>query len=117
VRMLNEHEQRVLQDLEHRILADDPGFARRMTDRRTAPRGRAALRRLTSAPAVILLMAAAVGSFLAQVSAVGWLLMCCALAAGGVWLTRASRTDPWLAGPPSAPRRGAASADGGSERD
>ncbi len=116
--MLNERERRVLDDLERRILADDPGFAGRMSGRGKRRDRRALLRRVTSAPVILLLLAAAVGSFVVQVSSIGWLLLCCALASGGCWLARAAREgDPWLDGPPPAPRTGAASADGAPERD
>jgi len=92
--MINDRERRILEDLERRMAADDPGFARRLTGLDPWARWRRAWRFGVSAPVVLLVAVLAVVAFALQVSSLGALFLVWALAGGFRWLSRARSVMP-----------------------
>jgi Protein of unknown function (DUF3040) len=92
--MINDREQRILEDLERRMAAEDPGFARRLAGVDPWARWRRAWRYAVSVPVVLLVGLLAVVAFTLQVSSLGVLFLAWALAGGLRWLAHAelSRT-------------------------
>jgi Protein of unknown function (DUF3040) len=92
--MINDREHRILEDLERRMTAEDPGFAQRLTGFDPWARWRTVWRRGMSVPVVLLVAVLAVVAFAIQVSSLGALFLVWALAGGFRWLSRVRRVMP-----------------------
>ena len=92
--MINDREHRILEDLERRMAADDPGFALRLAGVDPWARWRRAWRFGVSVPVVLVVGLLAVVAFVLQVSSLGVLFLVWALVGGLRWLARAERGQP-----------------------
>jgi hypothetical protein len=92
--MINDREHRILEDLERRMAAEDPGFARRLTGVDPWARWRRAWRFGVSVPVVLVVGLLAVVAFALQVSSLGVLFLVWALVGGFRWLARAKHVQP-----------------------
>ena len=92
--MINDREHRILEDLERRMAAEDPGFARRLTGVDPWARWRRAWRFGMSVPVVLVVGLLAVVALVLQVSSQGALFLVGALVGGFRWLARAKRVQP-----------------------
>ena len=92
--MINDREHRILEDLERRMTADDPGFALRLAGSDPWARWRRAWRLGVSAPVVFLVAVLSIIAFALHVSALGGLFLVWALVGGFRWLARAKRVQP-----------------------
>jgi hypothetical protein len=92
--MINDREHRILEDLERRVAAEDPGFARRLTGVDPWARWRRAWRLGVSAPVVLLVAALSIVAFALHVSALGGLFLVWALVGGLRWLSSTKPVAP-----------------------
>ena len=86
--MINDREHRILEDLERRTAADDPGFALRLAGFDPWARWRRAWRFGVSVPVVLVVGLLAMVALILQVSSLGVLF------GGFRWLARAKRVQP-----------------------
>jgi hypothetical protein len=87
--MINDREHRILEDLERRMAAEDPGFAERLRGLDPWARWRRAWRFGVSVPVVLLATVLAVVGFSLHVSSLGLLFLGWALVGAMRWLVRA----------------------------
>ena len=92
--MINDREHRILEDLERRMAAEDPGFALRLAGLDPWARWRRAWRFEVSVPVVLVVGLLAVVAFVLQVSSLGVLFLVWALAGGFRWLGWAKGVQP-----------------------
>jgi hypothetical protein len=92
--MINDREHRILEDLERRTAADDPGFALRLAGFDPWARWRRAWRFGVSVPVVLVVGLLAMVALVLQVSSLGVLFLVWALVGGFRWLARAKRVQP-----------------------
>jgi len=92
--MINDREHRILEDLERRTAADDPGFALRLAGFDPWARWRRAWRFGVSVPVVLVVGLLAMVALVLQVSSLGALFLVWALVGGFRWLARAKRVQP-----------------------
>lgn len=99
--MINERERRVLEELERRMRAEDPGFAQRLGGRDAWARWRSTWRIGTSMPLVLLAAVLSVAAFVLHLSALGLPLLLWAVVGALRWLVVARhRGQAPLPGPP-----------------
>lgn len=99
--MINERERRILEDLERRMAAEDPGFATRLGGLDPWARWRRIGNAGVSAPVVLVAAVLAIVAFALHVSALGALFTAWALVGAVRWLLRTDPDGPRpLVGPP-----------------
>jgi hypothetical protein len=91
--MINEREHRILEDLERRMTAEDPGFAQRLGGLDPWARWRRAWQFAVQVPVVLLVVVLSVVAFALHVSSLGLLFLVWALVGGVRWLFRAKAGD------------------------
>ena len=100
--MISDGERRLLEELERRLHVEDPVFARRFEGEDTWSRWRTAWRRATSVPALLIVVALCVTSYVVGVSSLGVTLLVWALV-GTVARLRRSGRDGHRASDPTSP--------------
>jgi hypothetical protein len=86
--MINDREHRILEDLERRMAADDPGFALRLAGFDPWARWRRAWRFGVSAPVLLVVSVLSIVAFALHVSSLGMAFLVWTLIGGVRWLSR-----------------------------
>lgn len=94
--MINEREHRMLDELERRMIAEDPAIALRLSGLRPPSSLRAAWRIGTSMPILLVVVAFSVVGFALNVSALGLMFLLWALVGGLRRLVRRRHRGPLL---------------------
>ena len=92
--MINERERRILEDLERRMAAEDPGFADRLGGLDPWARWRYVWRFAVRVPVVLLAVVLSVVAFSLHVSALGVVFLGWALVGCVWWLVRSDPSCP-----------------------